>query len=151
MRMSHVYQSVMARTLVQSGGRASIESIAKALFGEDRSQIDYYETIVKRMVGRVLSDHQVVRRDGPDYVLDDFATVIDEQNSELQALCAQKLAEYGEQRGAAIWNIARGPLATSAAPCVTKCSRPRSCVANCEGSRCASGRRILAHSVIVAR
>jgi hypothetical protein len=38
MRMSHVYQPVMIRTLLQSSGRASIEAIAKALLGEDRSQ-----------------------------------------------------------------------------------------------------------------
>jgi len=103
MRMSHIYQPVMIRTLLQCGGLASIEAIAKALLSEDRSQIDYCETIVKRMVGRVLSEHHVVHRDGPDYVLDDFATITEQQNNELRALCAQKLAEYVEQRGAAIW------------------------------------------------
>jgi len=103
MRMSHVYQPVMIRTLLQSAGRASIETIAKALLSEDRSQIDYYETIVKRMVGRVLSDHHVVHRDGGDYVLDDLATITEVQNSELRALCDRKLADYVEQRGAAIW------------------------------------------------
>lgn len=103
MRMSHVYQPVMIRTLLQSGGRASIARIAGALLGEDRSQIDYYETIVKRMVGRVLSNHQVVHRDGPDYVLDEFEALTKEQGSELEALCTQKLVEYVERRGAAIW------------------------------------------------
>ena len=39
MRMSHVYQPVMIRTLLQSGGRASIEAIAKQLLHEGREVV----------------------------------------------------------------------------------------------------------------
>jgi ATP adenylyltransferase len=40
MRMSHVYQPVMIRTLLDAGGTASTEHIARALLPEDRSQIE---------------------------------------------------------------------------------------------------------------
>ena len=52
--MSHVYQPVMIRTLLDHGGTASIEDIARSLLAEDRSQVEYYSVTTKQMVGRVL-------------------------------------------------------------------------------------------------
>lgn len=97
MRMSHVYQPVMIRSLIRAGGRAPIETIAKDWLAEDRSQIEYYSAIVKNMVGRVLTRHNVVRREGEGYVLADFDTLSQEQASEILQLCEKKLAGYGEQ------------------------------------------------------
>jgi len=62
MRMSHVYQPVMLRALLTHKGQASVREIAKALLSEDQSQIEYYEQITKRMVGRVWES--VRRREG---------------------------------------------------------------------------------------
>lgn len=42
MQMSHVYQPVMLRTLIDKGGKASISEVAQALLAEDRAQLDYY-------------------------------------------------------------------------------------------------------------
>ena len=39
MRMSHVYQPVMLRVLLENGGTASTEDVAKALLSYDRSQV----------------------------------------------------------------------------------------------------------------
>jgi ATP adenylyltransferase len=58
MRMSHVYQPVMLRELLTHAGQASVREIAKALLSEDQSQIEYYEQITKRMVGRVLTNNR---------------------------------------------------------------------------------------------
>src|SRR5580693_9333979 len=38
MQMSHVYQPVMLRTLIDKGGKASISEVAQALLAEDRAQ-----------------------------------------------------------------------------------------------------------------
>jgi diadenosine tetraphosphate (Ap4A) HIT family hydrolase/5-methylcytosine-specific restriction endonuclease McrA len=103
MRMSHVYQPVMIRVLLGSGGRSSVESIARALLNEDRSQIEYYEAIVKNMVGRVLTNRGVARRDGSDYQLVDAEKLTPEQVAELRAVCEAKAAEYIARRGDAIW------------------------------------------------
>jgi len=48
MRMSHVYQPVMLRVLLESDGEASITDIAKALLSHDRSQVEYYELRTKK-------------------------------------------------------------------------------------------------------
>ncbi len=56
MRMSHIYQPVMLRELLASGGRASTRQIARALLAEDRSQIEYYEQITKSWSRGLCSD-----------------------------------------------------------------------------------------------
>ena len=49
MRMSHVYQPVMLQVLLEKGGSASTEDVAKALLSYDRSQVEYYEIRTKNM------------------------------------------------------------------------------------------------------
>ena len=52
MRMSHIYQPLMLRTLLQAGGMATTRQIAAAFLAEDESQLEYYEAITNRMPGR---------------------------------------------------------------------------------------------------
>ncbi len=67
MRMSHIYQPVMIKTLIETGGRSSTAEIARALLSYDVSQQEYYEQITKNMVGRVLTkNHEVAEKDGND-------------------------------------------------------------------------------------
>ena len=54
MRMTHVYQPVMLRHLLENGGEATAGEIARAVLAEDKSQAEYYERITKRYPGRVL-------------------------------------------------------------------------------------------------
>jgi ATP adenylyltransferase len=51
MRMSHVFQPLMLKTLIQNGGWASTRDIAASFLAQDDSQIDYYAEITKRMPG----------------------------------------------------------------------------------------------------
>jgi hypothetical protein len=62
MRMSHVYQPVMLRKLLQRGCCANRKDITQSLLSEDRSQSDYYSEIPREMVRRVLENRQVVKR-----------------------------------------------------------------------------------------
>ena len=107
MRMSHIYQPVMLKVLLESGGQASIEDIAKALLSYDRSQVEYYGLRTKNMVGKVLTDNDVVEpiksgRSTTGYKLkSDILT--EAQRASLTALCDQRLQQYIEERGAAIW------------------------------------------------
>ena len=55
MRMSHLYQPLMLRTLIEKGGSASLRDIASAFLAHDESQIEYYVEIAKRMPGPVLT------------------------------------------------------------------------------------------------
>ena len=58
MRMSHIYQPVMIKTLLQKKGSADISYIAKQLLMNDQSQVEYYEQVVKNMVGKVLTTNR---------------------------------------------------------------------------------------------
>ena len=69
MRMAHIYQPVMIRTLLDHRGEADDEQIAKDLLSHDRSQIEYYQQITRNMVGRVLRRHDVVEKEGKKYRL----------------------------------------------------------------------------------
>jgi diadenosine tetraphosphate (Ap4A) HIT family hydrolase len=104
MRMAHVYQPVMVRALLQHGGKDSVRAIANEILCRDESQIEYYESIVKNMVGRVLTKHGVVSKSGNEYVLNGFDGLSFAQSTELVALCEIKIAEYEKKRGETIWS-----------------------------------------------
>ena len=103
MRMSHVYQPVMLRVLLAKQGQATVDEIALALLQEDRSQLDYYRTIVTNMVGRVLTKRGLVTRNGPTYQIPNFETLTTDQARQLEQACLAKLSAYVERRGDAIW------------------------------------------------
>ena len=107
MRMSHVYQPVMLRELLARGGRASREEIARALLNEDRSQLEYYSEITRDMVGRVLTNRGITKRDASGYQLPDYESLTAEQLKQLTEICNRKLTEYVQKRGDAIWQHRR--------------------------------------------
>lgn len=107
MRMSHVYQPVMLRVLLEQGGSASLTDIARALLSHDQSQVEYYELRTKNMVGRVLTANGVVQpiksgRQITGYELN-TAALTDSERRELLALCEQRLADFLSKRGGSVW------------------------------------------------
>ena len=107
MRMSHVYQPVMLQVLLERGGTASTEDVAKALLSYDRSQVEYYEIRTKNMVGKVLTQNGVIepikdgrRITGYRLVADHLTT---QETNALVDLCQQRLTTYINQRGDGIW------------------------------------------------
>ena len=42
MRMSHIYQPVMIKALLENGGQATTQEIATSLLAYDQSQVEYY-------------------------------------------------------------------------------------------------------------
>src|SRR5262245_26016026 len=84
MRMSHIYQPVMIRELLKSGGNASIRNIAAAFLSRDESQLEYYEQITKDMPGKVLGRHSIVERDADEYRLTiDSSSLSSDERDEL--------------------------------------------------------------------
>lgn len=104
MRMSHVYQPVMIRKLLLEGGEASIRDLAVEILVRDDSQVEYYESIVKNMVGKVLTNHHLVKRVGKAYRLELTETLSSSQLSELVTICESKVREYENRRGEMIWS-----------------------------------------------
>jgi 5-methylcytosine-specific restriction endonuclease McrA len=109
MRMSHVYQPVMLRTLLEQGGAATTEQIARAILNEDQSQLEYYQQIANNMVGRVLRDHGLVTKEPrkPLYQLNGANELTEDQVTKLIAACDQKLADYIAVRSRRIWEHRR--------------------------------------------
>ena len=107
MRMSHVYQPVMLQVLLEKGGSASTEEVAKALLSYDRSQVEYYEIRTKNMVGKVLTQNGVIEpiKDGRRIVGYQLAAgdLSEQEIAALIDLCQQRLAAYINQRRDGIW------------------------------------------------
>jgi ATP adenylyltransferase len=111
MRMSHIYQPVMIKELLQRGGEADIRDVAAAFLARDESQLEYYEKITKDMPGRVLAKHGIVERDGNKYRLAlDPCSLSAEEREELIRLCDAAINSYLQRRGAAVYDHRRAAL-----------------------------------------
>ena len=98
MQMSHVYQPVMLRTLIDKGGKASISEVAQALLAEDRAQLDYYREITKRMPGAVLRKRGVVDYNDGAYSIPGFEELTAAERHELIAVCHAKVDQFLQKR-----------------------------------------------------
>ena len=103
MKMSHIYQPVMIKRLLEAGGLSHQSEIAKAILQYDQAQLEYYISITNKMVGRVLRNHGIVKKEGKRYNLVGFDELTKSQVSELVALCDQRIGEYIAKRGDQIW------------------------------------------------
>ena len=111
MRMSHIYQPVMIRELLERGGEASIRDIAAAFLARDESQLEYYEQITKDMPGKVLAKHGIVERDGDEFRLTvDPSSLSTEEREELIRLCDEAISSYLQKRGTAVYDHRRAAL-----------------------------------------
>ena len=112
MKMSHVYQPVMLKVLLQQNGQATVDEIAKSLLLYDQSQIEYYGLRTKSMVGKVLTNNDVVEPIKQGRSLVGYRLVQDDiteaERASLVALCDQHINDYINKRGEAIWGH-RGP------------------------------------------
>ena len=103
MRMSHIYQPILLKTVVESGGSATIRAIALEFLKYDESQVQYYETIVKQMPVKVLMRHDVISKD-KDLVTLNTNKLTFAQRQRIRALCDEKLNEFLEKRGIKLWD-----------------------------------------------
>ncbi|MCY4034216.1 MAG: HIT family protein [Hyphomicrobiales bacterium] len=111
MQMSHVYQPVMLRVLLDRGGYASTDEIAKALLGHDPFQVECYKKRTKNMVGRILTNHGIVEpiKDGKRIVgyklnADSLSKI---EIATLKRFCDSRLNEFIEKRGDSVWRRRR--------------------------------------------
>ena len=107
MRMSHIYQPVMIWTLLNSGGRASIEDIAKEIAGYDQAMLEYYQERVKTMVGKVLVKNKIAVRPKERQSYELIAAYNSEEIEELKKLCEEKIGTFIEKRKVDIWDHRR--------------------------------------------
>ncbi|WP_459444003.1 HIT domain-containing protein [Alphaproteobacteria bacterium US3C007] len=107
MQMSHIYQPVMLKVLLENSGEASVDQIASALLTYDQSQMEYYGKRTKQMVGKVLTKNGVVEpirsgRATKGYRLNSEA-LTEAQRASLIAECDKSISDYLDKRGDRIW------------------------------------------------
>lgn len=107
MSMSHIYQPVMIKVLLENGGVTDKTNIAKTILSYDFSQVEYYEGITNNMVGRILRKNEVVIREKNIYKLIDHENLSPDEVQELIDLCDLKINEYIDKRGNQIWEHRR--------------------------------------------
>lgn len=103
MKMSHIYQPLLIRSLVDAGGSATLRQLATYFLSQDESQLLYYEKRIKEMPLKVLSKHKVVEADG-ELIHLSVQKLSLEQKAHIRCLCEQKLQEYVQKKGLGIWD-----------------------------------------------
>ena len=103
MSMSHVYQPLLVRALVDAGGAATLRQLAQVFLSQDESQLLYYEKRIKGMPLKVLTKHGVVASDGQLVSLSTGDLTI-EQKAHIRMLCEQRLQLFVQKRGIGIWD-----------------------------------------------
>ncbi|RYY39401.1 MAG: HIT domain-containing protein [Chitinophagaceae bacterium] len=107
MRMSHIYQPVVIRSLLINNGVLHDIDIAKYLVCFDPSQIEYYQNITNNMVGKVLRNHNIVRKQKSEYFLNGFNNLNQTEIEILVNLCDEKISGFIAKRGDSIWEHRR--------------------------------------------
>jgi len=103
MSMSHVYQPILIKALVQAGGKATIRQLAQTLLLEDESQLLFYEKRLKEMPLKVLKKHGVLTVDG-DLVSINVEDLSLEQRAEIRGACEDRLMSFVSKRGITTWD-----------------------------------------------
>ena len=111
MRMTHIYQPIVIKTLLESGNTATAEDIARAFLNEDEAQLEYYIRIAKRWPLTTLRNHGIVgyerggRKGVFTLLLEDITP---EQKARLVELCDLRREEYIENALRLPWFNRRG-------------------------------------------
>lgn len=103
MKMSHIYQPLLIRSLVDAGGSATLRQLATFFLSQDESQLLYYEKRIKEMPLKVLANREVVSSDGGLVHLNVKSLSL-EQKAHIRYLCEKKLQEYVQKKGLGIWD-----------------------------------------------
>jgi len=102
MRMNHVYQPLVIRFLVESGGVSSIRQLARYMAVSDESQVRFYERKLREMPLRVLQRHGIVTISN-DLVMLSVKRLSLKDAASLEAACSTRLADYLAEKGQADW------------------------------------------------
>ena len=103
MRMSHVYQPLLIRCLLDAGGQATLRQLAIEFAKEDEAQLRHYENRIKAMPLRVLRRHGVVEHQGGTTRLT-ASKLSFKQKASIRASCEGRIGEFLTARGLSTWD-----------------------------------------------
>lgn len=97
MSMSHIYQPVLIKTLLDSDGISTTRNIGIEMLKHDDSQKDYYEKRVKGMPVPVLLKHNIISKD-KNIISLNVQSLSQDEKQKLISICDMKLNEFKEMR-----------------------------------------------------
>lgn len=103
MRLSHIYQPLLIRALVDAGGSATLRQLAQVFVCQDESQLRYYQDRIKKMPVSVLKRHDIIEAEG-DLIKLKVSSLALEDQARIRYLCEKRLQEYVQKRGIGIWD-----------------------------------------------
>jgi len=112
MRMSHVYQPLLIRCLLDRGGSATIRELAADFALDVAEDLDHYEDRIIDMPVPVLQNHGVVRTEG-DQVHLNLGPCSPEEAEEIRQLCDANISDFLQRRGVSSWNELRSDSPTA--------------------------------------
>jgi 5-methylcytosine-specific restriction endonuclease McrA len=150
MAMSHIYQPVMIRTILEGGGAATRRQIAAAISAADVSQLEYYEQVIKRYPGPVLRKRGIVEEEkGVFRLAPEYRGLNEWERAELRAVCDLRIADYVARRQDRIWAHRAGNL--DPVPGTVRWQVISRAMGRCEGCGIDSNDRALEADHIVPR
>ncbi|MBA3632758.1 MAG: HIT domain-containing protein [Acidobacteria bacterium] len=102
MRMNHIYQPVVIRTLLEKNGVSSVRDIAREFLSYDEAQVEYYIRIAKKYPKETLLKHGVIDTSERGFfrLNLDFEKLSESERNELVEICNNKIREYiGNYKG----------------------------------------------------
>ena len=101
--MSHIYQPLLIRMLLESGGASTLRDLALRFVTFNEAELQAMEKTLKKMPVQVLKNRGWVERDGDTVRLTVKPTDLKER-SMLIGACERRLHEFIESRGEKIWD-----------------------------------------------
>lgn len=102
MKMSHIYQPLLLRILIDAGGTATIRQIAHGFLAQDESQLRYYENRIKQMPVPVLKKRGFITKEG-ELVTLNCEKLNFEQKAQVVMSCEKRLQQFIIERGLDLW------------------------------------------------
>jgi ATP adenylyltransferase len=103
MSMSHIYQPLLIRALVDSDGTSTLRQLAQSFLLQDESQLLFYEKCIRQMPLKILKKHGVVDHQR-DLVSLTTGKLDMQQRAAIKMLCETRLQEFVKKRGFSIWD-----------------------------------------------
>src|SRR5262245_43203197 len=99
MSMTDIYQSAVILHLLEHGGIASKQDLARTLSGHDRSVQEYYEKVLMRWPKATLTKHRVVSYDRKEKAFAlDFDLTDEDAVAAAKSICERKIAEWIQKK-----------------------------------------------------
>ena len=93
MTMTHIYQPLMLRILVEAGGTATVRQLAHGFLAHDESHLRYCESRIKQMPVPVLKRRGIISKDG-ELVMLNCKKLTFEQKAQVVMSCEKRLQEF---------------------------------------------------------